>query len=300
MHRRALPWIIAAATGFGVGFPISKWLFESGLDVWKLFIPRYVIGTAIILAAIAGRRRRRSATAIRQGGVLGIVNVTIPTVLLTFGTDLLPASVVGVLVAIVPPATAAAAHWLVPGERFSAALVPGLALASFGVAVFATGGVGTGGSSDLLGFAVTLLGVVFAGVGGALTRRYASGTPAADLAIPQFLAATAAMTAVSWPMGGADLSGVSFEQWLGIGTMGTVSTALPFFALLKAAEHTTAVRASMVGYLAPIVGATTSIIFLDEPLSGTFAAGAALVGVGVFLTARRPAEPAVGLNREGA
>jgi drug/metabolite transporter (DMT)-like permease len=277
-----------ASIGFAVAFPLMKVMFESGLTVWQILVPRYLIGTAVIWAIARSRHfdwRRQGA--MRKGAVLGVVNVALPTILMSIGTDLLPSSVAGVLTAFIPMTTVAAAHYFVPGERFSIQRVPGLVLATAGVVVLVLGGRTPDGERiALLGVVVFLLGVTLAGVGGALNRRFAMQTPATSIVLPQFWISTAIVAAIGVPLGGADLGSVNATQWLQITAFGLVSTAMPFFALLKASELATAARASLVGYLVPLMAAGLSIVVLDDPLSVPFAAGAGLVVAGVLAADR--------------
>jgi drug/metabolite transporter (DMT)-like permease len=281
-------WIWLAAVGFAIGFPLMKAMFESGMDIWQILVPRYVIGT-VIIAFIARSRSFdwRLPDARRQGMVLGVVNVAVPTILMSIGTDLLPSSVAGVLTAFIPTATVAAAHLVVPGERFSVRRVPGLILATTGVAVLVLGGSGDDGARvSLLGVAVFLAGVLLAGVGGAFNRRFAMGTPATALVLPQFVAASAVVGLIGLPLGGSQLGGLSTTQWVQVVGFGLVGTALPFFSLLKASELASAAKASLIGYIVPLLAALMSVAFLGDPLSAALLVGGGLIVAGVLAADR--------------
>ena len=290
LHRRLADspwtWIALAALGFGGGFPLSKALLDSGVGVWQFFTPRFAIAAAVVLGFIT-RRGLRTPVTRNRGTALGVINVALPTILLTFATDLLPASVAGILVAFVPVATIAFAHVMVTGERFVAKRVPGLTVAVIGAAVLVTGSrTGDGLSLSALGISVGVLGVAAAGAGGALNRRYAMQTPAIDLAASQFAAAAVILALVSAPAGGLELGGFDGWQWLGLTAMATFSTVLPFYAILKAAETASAATVANVGYLAPVVSAVGAIAFLGDPLTLAFAIGASMILTGVWLSDR--------------
>jgi drug/metabolite transporter (DMT)-like permease len=213
--------------------------------------------------------------------------VAIPTVLLTYATDLLPASVAGILIAFVPIATIAFAHGVVPGERFVVRRLPGVAVAVIGAAILVTGTQTVeGGALSRLGIALGVCGVAAAGFGGALNRRYAMETPASELAAPQFVTAAIVLVAAAAPAGGLRLGGLASLQWVGLALMAILSTALPFYALLKAAETASAATVSNVGYLAPVVAAAGAIVFLGDPVTAAFATGAAMILLGVWLSDR--------------
>lgn len=288
MQRNPWFWIGAAAVGFSVGFPLMKAMLEDGVTVWQILVPRYALGTAVILAIAASRSFEwRSSAAIRSGAVLGAVNVAFPTVLMSIGTDLLPASVAGVLTAFIPLATVAAAHFTVPNERFSAHRIPGLALAAAGVAVLVLAGRAPDGARlSIAGVGITLAGVFLAGLGGALNRRFALEIPATSLVVPQFVASALLVAIMGVPAGGGSLGGLTGAHWIGIVVFALVSTALPFFALLKAGELASAAKASLIGYIVPLLASGLSIVFLGDPLSTAFVAGAALIVSGVYLADR--------------
>lgn len=287
-------WIALATLGFGGSFPLSKALLDSGVGVWQFFAPRYVIAAIVIVAFITrGRRVERSTR--NRGVTLGLVNVAVPTVLLTFATDLLPASVAGILAAFIPVTTIAFAHSIVPGERFVVRRLPGVAVAVAGAAILVTGSRSADGSAlSVLGIVLGIAGVATAGLGGAMNRRFAMRIPAVELAGSQFVAAALALVVVSAPVGGLDLAGFDAIQWFGLVVMAIFSTAIPFYAILKAAELASAATVANIGYLVPIVAATGSILFLGDPVTAAFATGALMIVVGVWLSdrlAKSPSQP---------
>lgn len=304
MFERAWTWIIIVSLTFGAGFPLSKALFESGVTVWQLFVVRNVLAAAIVLTLT--RRGLADPVARRRGSILGVANVALPTLLITVATDLLPASVAGILVAFIPITTIAFAHFVVPGERFVARRVPGVVVALVGVTVLVLGSSGTdGGGLSPAGVASGLGGVVFAGLGGAINRRFGMKTDSKDLVAPQFTAMALSMSVVSAPFGGFDLGGLTPLQWIGMVVMAVVSTTVPFYGILRAYELTVAATAANIGYLVPLVASVTSIALLGDPVTLGFAAGAVLILGGVWWSdaaarAQRAAETpsgAVGRSR---
>jgi drug/metabolite transporter (DMT)-like permease len=215
-------------------------------------------------------------------------------VFLTFATDLLPASVAGILAAFIPVTTIAFAHTVVPGERFSTRRLPGVAIAVLGAAILVTGSRSSDGSAlSILGVILGVMGVASAGIGGALNRRFAMQTPAIELAASQFATAAVALVIVSAPLGGLALGQFGLSQWIGLLAMAVISTAIPFYSILKAAEIATAATVSNIGYLVPVVAAIGSILFLGDPVTSAFVSGALLILLGVWLSDRlaRTASP---------
>lgn len=286
------PWIAIAAPGFAIGFPITKQLFDTGLSVWQIMVPRFIVATLVVWAVMAiGRRPLEYAW--RPGMILGITNMAIPSVLMGAGTDLLPASVAGILTAFIPLSTVAAAHWMVRGERFTSDRIPGAVLATAGVIVLVVGGESGGGRLSLLGVAVFLTGVGFAGIGGAMNRRFSLVTGVSGLIVPQYVGALIVLAVVGVPLGGADVGAFTTEQVLLVLALGVVSTAIPFVAILKAFQMASASRASLVGYLVPLLAAVASIVLLDESVTVSFVVGGLLIVLGVLMADRLERRPRI-------
>jgi drug/metabolite transporter (DMT)-like permease len=136
-----------------------------------------------------------------------------------------------------------------------------------------------------------IAGVASAGLGGALNRRFAMQIPAIELAGSQFVAAAVALVVVAAPVGGLELGDIDALQWLGLVVMAIVSTAVPFYSILKAAEIASAATVANIGYLVPIVAAVGSILFLGDPLTTAFASGALMIVIGVWLSDRLAGSP---------
>ena len=79
---------------------------------------------------------------------------------------------------------------------------------------------------------------------------------------------------------------ITGRQLFWITALGLVSTVLPFIAILKAFELTTAARAALVGYLVPMIAAVMSIAALGEPVTTSFVLGAVLIITGVVVADR--------------
>jgi drug/metabolite transporter (DMT)-like permease len=297
---RSHPWVPIGLTALGFSFSTvtAKALLLSGLTVWSIFPPRYLIGCAAAIGWMAARRRLFSPTRSEwgMGTVLGVLNLSGSSALLFLSTDLLPASVFSLLVGLIPLATVLAAHLIVPGEHLRARQLPGFGIALVGVAVLARGDLGAI-ERGWEGLAWAVGGVVLAGLGGAYARLYAIRAPAARLVVPQFVTGLASGLLIAWPLGGfSGLDGLGGITWLGLVAFGTVGTALPFICLLWASEVAPASRVALIGYIVPILGALGGIVFLDETATPALLIGGSLILIGVVVADRAsvgaPAAPA--------
>jgi drug/metabolite transporter (DMT)-like permease len=239
----------------------------------------------LVISAVWGRFRTGSRRAWARGAILGVVAMAIPNMVMTHALNFLPVSLGGLLIALIPLTTAIAAHFVVDGERFQPTAIPGMLIALVGCAVLVGFGAESleGVSNVWHGVAFSLTGVVFAGLGGGLTRRFAMEIPADQLVIPQMLTGTVALLLVVPLAFGFNLGTIdTTSAWL-ILLMGLVGTTLPFTAFIVAASVNPAWRLGLTSYAVPVVAVAMAILFLGERPTLTIAAGAVLIVTGVVM-----------------
>jgi drug/metabolite transporter (DMT)-like permease len=286
-HAPAVAFI-AATLGFGSGSVLAKVILGRGVTALELLPIRFSFAVASLLTVLAatGKLKGLDTDTWRKGSMLGVINMAAPSILMTSGLEHLSASVTALLVGLIPLTTVAFAHHLIDGERMHRGLVPGfiLALAGTGLLVEGEGGPGT---NPVLGLTLVVTGVLAAGAGGALTRRFALKTPAAELVLPQFVAATGVVLAAALASGSIEGIGRMDRGSFGlIVLLGTACTTVPFGALLWLSQSTTAARVALMAYLVPLVGVTGGILILGEPLGWRLLGGGALILAGVMLADR--------------
>jgi drug/metabolite transporter (DMT)-like permease len=254
-------------------------------------IPLRMAFALVTLLAVIGVSKRFWTTdpvAWRRGLVLGTVAMALPMVLMTLGFEDLPVSLGGLLIALVPLATIAAAHFLVDGERFQLKALPGLLLALTGTALL----VGLGGSSiagvgDLWrGVGLMIAGVLTAGIGGALSRRYALEVSSNDLVLPQFSVNTVLVGLLLPMVSDFEVGTVDEASWWLIAGVGALGTTLAFGSFLVAAGLNPASRLALVGYTIPVLSVILAVVFLGETLTAAVIGGAALIIAGVVIAER--------------
>jgi drug/metabolite transporter (DMT)-like permease len=259
-----------------------------GVTALELLPIRFLFAVASLLAVLAatGRLKRLDTDTWRKGSMLGVINMAAPSILMTSGLEHLSASVTALLVGLIPLTTVAFAHHLIDGERMHRGLVPGFILALAGTALLVEG-EGRPGTNPVLGLTLVVAGVLAAGAGGALTRRFALKVPAAELVLPQFVAATGVVLAAALASGSIEGIGRMDSGSFGLTVLlGTACTTVPFGALLWLSQLTTAARVALMAYLVPLVGVTGGILILGEPLGWRLLGGGALILAGVMLADR--------------
>jgi drug/metabolite transporter (DMT)-like permease len=277
-----------ASLGFGAGNVITKALLNLGVTPTTVISGRYLLAIAALLAGLAltGHLRRSDPGAWWRGIVLGVVNMAAPTILTTFGLVYVPASITAMLVALIPLTTVVIAHFVIDDEPMRAALLPGFLLALAGCVLLVRGDTAAGPGWGL-GLTLILGGIVAAGLGGALTRRFALGMPAVRLFVPQFVGAGVLALGLGLPSGAVTgLVALGPGPWLLILLSATLATAVPFVALLLLSEIATAAKTSLVAYLVPLVGVTGSVLLLDEPLTWALLIGGVMILAGVVIAER--------------
>lgn len=286
------PWtpLVGATFGWAAGSVLTRAVLVRGVSTWTL-IPLRMLFALLSLGAVIALTRRFWTTdprAWKRGLSLGSIAMAVPMIFMTLAFEDLPVSLGGLLVAMIPVATIGAAHFLVPGERFQLKTLPGLLLALAGSALL----VGVGGASiegvGNLGRGVMLMvtGVLMAGAGGALSRRFALEISSNDLVLPQFTVNTILVAVLLPLVFGFDASTVDTGSWLLIAGIGVLGTTLAFGSFLVAAGLNPASRLALVSYAIPVLSVVLAVIFLGEHVTPGIVAGAFLIMAGVILAER--------------
>ena len=273
---------------------MSRAVLVRGVDAFTLVPVRmlFAILTLGLILAVSGRFRTLDPEAWKRGLILGTVSMALPMTLMTLGLEDLPVSLGGLLVALIPIATIAAAHFLVAGERFQVKALPGLlvALAGSGLLV-GVGGESIAGVGDLWrGVGYTLSGVAMAGIGGAFARRFALQMSSDKLVLPQFSVNTITVFLIAPFLTNTNLGGIEPSTWVLMAAVGAIGTALPFISYLIGASVNPASRLALIGYAVPVVAVGLAVVFLGESLTIEIVGGAALILSGVILAERSTPE----------
>jgi drug/metabolite transporter (DMT)-like permease len=285
------PWTpLAAATfGWAAGSVLTRAVLVRGVTTWTMIPLRMLFALLSLVAVIVSTRRfwTTDPRAWRRGLVLGSLAMALPMVLMTLAFEDLPVSLGGLLVALIPLSTIAAAHFLVEGERFQARTLPGMLLALAGSALLVGAGGSAAGVDNLWrGVALMVAGVLAAGIGGALSRRFALEVPSDDLVLPQFSVNTV-LVAVALPLVfGFDSTTLDQASWWMIAGVGVLGTTLAFGSFLMAAGINPASRLALISYAIPVLSVLLAVVFLGETLTLAMIGGAVLILVGVVLAER--------------
>lgn len=286
------PWtpLAGATLGWAAGSVLTRAVLVRGVSTWTMIPLRmgFALVTLLVVMAITRRFWTTDPTAWSRGLILGSVAMALPMVFMTLAFEDLPVSLGGLLIALIPLATIGAAHFLVAGERFQIRALPGLLLALAGSALL----VGLGGGSlegvgDLWrGVLLMMIGIFLAGIGGALSRRFALEVSSKNLVLPQFAVNTLVVSLLMPLLFDFDIGAVDGASWWLIAGVGSLGTTLAFGSFLVAAGLNPASRLALVGYAIPILSVVLAVIFLKESLTPVIVGGAVLILTGVVVAER--------------
>lgn len=283
--------MLVASLGWGTSGIAARAAFREGIGPYTVVGMRTLIATAAVVAYTVWRRRAwPSRRWWGLGGLIGLTNYTIPTLLFVLAVQYASAGFLGLLGANIPPVTAVWAHFLLADERLNRRKALGLSLAVAGVAVLiVTGQSGLPeGGRPALAVTLILVGIVVASFGGVHARMHAPGHDLLDLAVPQFalgaLVLLPSMAAVEGLPGGVSMAGWGLIAYIGL--VGTFLPSLLFFWMLQRVGATTA---SLPSYVIPVIALAGGALLLGEQVTLIIGLGGALILMGVLLTERAEA-----------
>ena len=299
-HRGAfagVDWLLFLAVGtiWGSSFlfmAIGLEAFRPGLVTWL----RVLFG-ASALWLVPGARAVPVDRADRgRLLLLSVTWVAIPFTLFPLAQGSVNSAIAGMLNGAAPIFTAVIATILLRRPPGSRQLV-GIPLGFVGVAAIALS-VASEGSSQVVGVVLIVVATICYGiafnVATPLQQRYGSLPVMARI-----LAIGAVLTA---PLGLASIPGSSFA-WSALaatGTVGIFGTGVAFVLMGRLVGRVGPTRASIVGYLIPVVALALGVLFRNDVVGPIAIVGVALVVAGAYLTSRREssAPGAVGRQKE--
>jgi drug/metabolite transporter (DMT)-like permease len=252
--------------------------FRPGLVTWL----RILFGVAV-LWVLPGVRTRIDRADLGPLLLLAVTWVAIPFTLFPLAQGSVNSAIAGMLNGAAPIFTAVVATILfrkAPGPR----QLIGIPLGFLGVAAIALSAAGHG-SSEALGVALILVATMCYGIAfniaAPLQQKYGSlPVMARILAIGAVL--TAPLGVVSIPG-----SGFAWSSLLAVAAVGVLGTGIAFVLMGRLVGRVGATRASIVGYLIPVVALLLGVLIRNDVVGPSAVAGVVLVIIGAFLTSRR-------------
>lgn len=272
---------------WGNSFLFIKIAVARVAPLWVVTIRMTTGGLLLAALAIAlGQPLRRDARLLATLGFVGLTGAALPWAGQAWAQQYLDSGLVSVLNSCTPVMTLIFAV-VSRQERLYGSRVAGLAVAIAGTLIVLGGEVGSGRSVAAL--AVAVLATAGYAVSAVVARARISGrVPALPAAATQLCLAAGVFLpfAFAAPAPGTSLPASVVGALLALGVLGT---GLAFFLYFVLLESVGATNASMVTYLAPVVGLTSGALFRHERFGANVFLGAATLVFGVWLSQRRPA-----------
>jgi drug/metabolite transporter (DMT)-like permease len=289
MQTRVWSAIAVAALAWGTNGVATRAALNDGVPPIAMVAIRAVIAAALlyVLLRMRGRGVPRGRPTWHIGLVQGLFQLSIPFVLMTLAYDNASAGFVGLLIALIPLGTALGAHFLLQNEPLFAAKVVGLAVAFSGVAFLLLSGDSglESGGRPLLAAMLTLGAVASISFAGVYARGHADEFDPMELAFMQFAVGIVLIGTTMFIWEGVPAS-ISTWGWMLILYMATVGSVIPFLLFFWLLQRVTATKASLIGYVVPLISLVAGIVLLDEKLQAGLAVGGVLILIGVILTDR--------------
>lgn len=256
---------------------------------------RLAMGWLVLLAVfhLKGRKLPREPRAWAYFAVIAVLGNCLPYYLITWGQEVVPSGMTGILMSVTPLVVVCLAHFTLPGEKAGIAKVSGIIAGFLGIWFLLSSSAEqqTGGYPGLLHRQLgILLGAMCYGVTIIIARRQPVQDPIlASLAVLGISALVMLVPALLAMPRGAWLA-LSWQTVLSIVVLGVLCTGyatVVYFRLLGTAGAT---FLSLMNYLIPLWAVGIGSVFLGETLHPGAWLAMLLVLAGVGLAgSRRPA-----------
>lgn len=278
-------WLLFIALGFMWG---SSYLFiklaVDDFGTFTLVALRLLVGALLLWAVVRATRQElpRERRIYGHLFVMGLVNIVIPFVLITWAEQTVDSSLAAILTAPVPLFAIVIAPLFLHDEPIRVNGVVGLVVGFIGVVILTSRDLAVG-DADLTG-EIALLGAAFSyAVGAVYARRNMRGVHPLIPAVFQVTFALLVSGAIAliaehpWDAR-PDAEAVFSILWLGI-----FGSGLAYLIVFRLFAAWGATRTTMVAYEIPVWGIILGFLVLAEPVDIRLLIGTALVVGGVAL-----------------
>jgi len=289
MQLRIWSAIAIAAIAWGTTGVATRAALNDGVPPIAMVAIRAVAASVLLYGVLLmrGTRISRNRDEWRLGLVAGVFQLSTPFLLFTLAYQHASAGFVGMLVALIPLVTAIAAHLMLPDEQLHLAKSVGLLVAFAGVAFLllsGDSGLADGGNPTLAAL-LSFGAVASIAYSTVYAKRHASNYDPIELTWMQF---TVGIVVVGGTMLVAEglPAAISNWGWTLIAYLTVIGSVLPFLLFYWLLSHVTSTKASLVGYVVPLVALVTGVVLLDEKVQLGIVGGGVLILIGVVLTDR--------------
>jgi drug/metabolite transporter (DMT)-like permease len=208
--------------------------------------------------------------------LLGLTNVAIPFLLISWGEKSIDSAVAAILDATVPLFTILIAHFLLQDDKITLPKVLGLLTGFAGVVVLMSKDIGAS-TSSLLGQVAVIVASMFYAGSSVYVRKRTEATPGVLRSAGPLVSASAIM----WLGAALFESPIKVPQlgitWVALLFLGILGSGLAFVMAYYLIHEIGPTRTTMVTYLFPLGGVILGVTFLQEQLTWHVVTGAILI-----------------------
>ena len=289
MSTRIWGALLVASFAWGTNGVATRATLNAGVPPVTIVAIRAVLASAVLYALlrIRGKGFPRRWETWSGALVQGLFQLSAPFILFNFAYDHASAGFVGLFAALIPLGTAIVAHFMLQDEPLHVGKLAGLSLAFLGVGLLLLSGDSglADGGNPLLAAGLSIGAVTAISYAGVYAKLHSHDYDPLDITFMQFFIGMFVVGAAMLLLEGVP-GAISTWAWLLIIYMTVVGSVLPFLIFFWLLRRVSATKASLVGYVIPLVALVAGIVLLDEKLQVGIGVGGVLILAGVVLTDR--------------
>lgn len=280
MTRRS--WLLMGLTAavWGASYMFIKIALDDGVRAPALVFLRVVLGAAVLVplalrsGGFAGVRERG-----RWAFAVGMTQVALPFLLITYGERWIPSSLTGILVSSTAIFVVLISAWLSHGDALRGWGIAGLVLGIVGVGLLFGVDLGDDPNAVLGGVMVLLASVLYA-IASIWVRTRMGGIAPIGIAASAMI--VAAIASVPFAIAQPPEHMPSIGTWAALLVLGAGGTGLAFLLYYTLIAEIGVSRASVVAYVAPVFAVGYGAVFLDESITWATVGGLILILAGSY------------------
>ncbi len=233
--------------------------------------------TRITKARVPFRERWRSFL------FLGIFNIALPFVLITWSEHSISTGMASILNSTVPFFTIVMAPFFIPQESWSPSKIVGLMIGFAGIVVLVANKTNGSAAGFQWGALLVLLASLSYAVAAVYARRMNPDIHPAAQAFGQSVFANLALWPLAFILERPLVSPRLPLTWVSILWLGIMATGIGTFLYYSLLNQVGATRTTLTTYIFPLMGVLLGVIFLDENMNWRLLSGGILIIAGVLL-----------------
>jgi drug/metabolite transporter (DMT)-like permease len=291
MTRRS--WLLMGLTAavWGASYMFIKIALDDGVRAPSLVFLRVLFGAAILVplalrsGGFAGIRERG-----RWAIGVGMTQVALPFLLITYGERWIPSSLTGILVSSTAIFVVLLTAWLAHGDALRGWGIAGLILGIVGVGLLFGVDLGDDPNAVLGGVMVLVASVLYA-IASIWVRTKLGGVAPIGIAASAMI--VAAIASIPFAIAQPPEHMPSLGTWAALLVLGAGGTGVAFLLYYTLIAEIGVSRASVVAYMAPVFAVGYGATFLDESITFATIGGLVLILAGSYaaVEGRPPWQP---------